>query len=351
MTSSWKAVVGLSISVLLLWWVFRGEDLGAIAAEAAAADPWWLLASVFVATSGYLLRAMRWQVLLAPLRPRIGLRARFAATTIGFMVNNLLPARAGEVARAWSLARMEKMRTSACLASLAVERLFDGMTVVGLLVVSLSLPGFRADSEVAGEYVGGAVAGFLAVLAIVVLAAALVLARPGVVRAAARPLASRLPGAAGDRVLSILDGLIEGLSALRSPVLMVRVAVWSLVFWLWHSASFWLGFRAFGIDAGYADALFLNGITALAVALPSAPGFFGPFEAAVRVALVNFVGVGENTALAFAAGYHITTFIPVTVIGLWYFWRMGFSFREVGPARKDGKGPSGRGGGRLPGRD
>jgi hypothetical protein len=335
-TSSWKSVAGLSISVLLLWWVFRGEDLGAIAAEVAAADPRWLLASVFVATSGYLVRAMRWKVLLTPLRPQIGLRPRFAATSIGFMVNNLLPARAGEFARAWSLARMERMRTSACLASLAVERLFDGLTVVALLVVSLSLPGFRADSELAGDLVGGAVAGFLAVLAIVVLAVVLALARPELARAVARPLASRLPGAAGDRALSILDGLIEGLGALRSPKLVVRAAVWSLVFWLWHSASFWVGFRAFAIDAGFAEALFLNGITALAVALPSAPGFFGPFEAAVRVALVDVLGVGENPALAFAAGYHITTFIPVTAIGLWYFWRMGFSFREMRPARKGG---------------
>lgn len=335
MTSSWKPLLGLSVSALLLWWVFRGEDLGAIASEVAAADPWWLLASVFVATAGYLLRAMRWQVLLTPLS-RTGLRARFAATAIGFMVNNLLPARAGEFVRAWSLARMAKMRTSACLSSLVVERLFDGITVVALLVVSLSLPGFRADSELAGELVGAAVAGFLAVLAIVILVVTLVLARPDVVRAAARTLASRLPGAAGDSALSILDGLIEGLGALRSPMLVARAAVWSLVFWLWHSASFWLGFRAFGIDAGYAEALFLNGITALAVALPSAPGFFGPFEAAVRVALVGVLGVGESPALAFAAGYHITTFIPVTAIGLWYFWRMGFSFRQIGLARKGG---------------
>lgn len=337
MTSSWKPLVGLSVSALLLWWVFRGEDLGAIAAEVAAADPWWLLASVFVATSGYLLRAMRWRVLLTPLRPRTGLRARFAATAIGFMVNNLLPARAGEFVRAWSLARMEKMRTSACLSSLAVERLFDGITVVALLVVSLSLPGFRANPELAGERVGAAVAGFLVVLAIVVLVVVLVLARPDAVRAAARPPASRLPGAAGDRALSILDGLIDGLGALRSPTLVARAAVWSLVFWLWHSASFRLGFRAFGIDAGYAEALFLNGITALAVALPSAPGFFGPFEAAVRAGLVEVLGFGENPALAFAVGYHITTFIPVTAIGLWYFWRMGFSFREIGPARRGGE--------------
>ncbi|MDE0075462.1 MAG: lysylphosphatidylglycerol synthase transmembrane domain-containing protein [Gammaproteobacteria bacterium] len=337
MTSSWKPLLGLSVSALLLWWVFRGEDLGAIAAEVAAADPWWLLASVFVATAGYLLRAMRWQVLLTPLRSQTGLRARFAATTIGFMVNNLLPARAGEFARAWSLARMARMRTSACLSSLVVERLFDGITVVALLVVSLSLPGFRADSELAGELVGGAVAGFLAVLAIVILGVTLVLARPYMVLAAARALASRLPDAAGDRALSILDGLVEGLGALRSPILVARTAVWSLAFWLWHSASFWLGFRAFGIDAGYAEALFLNGITALAVALPSAPGFFGPFEAAVRVALVGVLGIGENPALAFAAGYHVTTFIPVTAIGLWYFWRMGFSFRQIGLARKGGE--------------
>lgn len=341
MTSSWKPLLGLSISVLLLWWVFRGEDLGAIAAEVAGANPWWLLASVFVATAGYLLRAMRWKVLLTPLRSPTGLRARFAATAIGFMANNLLPARAGEFARAWSLARLERMRTSACLSSLAVERLFDGVTVVALLVVSLSLPGFRANPELAGELVETAAAGFLAVLVIVVLVVVAVLARPDVVRAAGHSLASRLPAAAGDGALSILDGLMEGLGALRRPGLVLGAAAWSLVFWLWHSASFWLGFRAFGIDAGYAEALFLNGITALAVALPSAPGFFGPFEAAVRVGLVEILGVGENPALAFAAGYHVTTFIPVTAIGLWYFWRMGFSFRRIGPARRGGDGARG----------
>ena len=338
MTSAWKSIAGLSISLALLWWVFRGEDPGAIAAEVAAADPWWLLASVFVATSGYLVRAMRWKVLLSPLRPRTGLRARFAATSIGFMANNLLPARAGEFARAWSLARMEDLRVSACLASLAVERLLDGVTIVALLVVSLSLPGFSADAGLASERVGGALAVFVAVLVVVVVVVALVLARPDMVLGVARLAASRLPGRAAEKVLSVLDGLIQGLGALRSPRLVVRGAVWSLVFWLWHSASFWLGFHAFGIDAGYAEALFLNGITALAVAVPSAPGFFGPFEAAVRVALVGVLGVGETPALAFAAGYHIATFIPVTVIGLWYLWRMGFSFREIGSGRK--RGPS-----------
>ena len=333
MTSAVKSVVGLAVTVLLLWWVFRGENLGAIAREAAAADPGWLLASVLVATSGYLVRAMRWRVLLSPLRRRTALGNRFAATNIGFMANNLLPARAGEFARAWSLARLEGMRTSGCLASLAVERLFDGVTVVALLVISVSLPGFGADSELAAELLGRVLVAFLAVLAAVVLAMALALLRPDVARAAARPLASRLPGGAGDRALSVLDGLIEGLGALRSPALVARAAGWSLAFWLWHSASFWLGFRAFGIDGGYADALFLNGVTALAVALPSAPGFFGPFEAAVRVALVDVLGVAETPALAFAAGYHIATFIPVTAIGLWCFWRMGFSFRDIAPAR------------------
>lgn len=330
MTSAWKSVLGLSISVLLLWWVFRGEDLGAIGAEMAAADPWWLLASVFVATSGYLLRAMRWKVLLRPLRPDTRLRNRFAATTIGFMVNNLLPARAGEFARAWAIARMEKMRVSGCVASLAAERLLDGVTIVALLLLSLSLPGFPADRGLAGELVGGAVTGFVTVLAVIVLVVVLMLARPDVVVRMARPVASRLPSPAGDKAMTVLEGLILGLGALGNPRLVLQGVAWSFVFWLWHSASFWLGFRAFGIQAGYAEALFLNGITALAVAIPSAPGFFGPFEAAVRVALVNVFGVGENAALAFAAGYHIANFIPVTAIGLWYLWRMGFSLRAMG---------------------
>ena len=339
MTMAWKSVIGLSISVALLWWVFRGEDLGAIATEIAAADPWWLLASASVATGGNLVRAMRWKVLLSPLRPHTGLGNRFAATMIGFMANNLLPARAGELVRAWSFARMEKMSVSGCLASLAVERFLDGVIIVTLLVLSLSLPGFPADAAIASQSFEGALAAMVAVLAIFAIAVTVVLWRPGLARAVARPFASRLPGRAGERVLPILDGLIEGLGALRRPSLLIRGMVWSLFFWLWHSASFWLGFRAFGIEAGYAGALFLNGITALAVAIPSAPGFFGPFEAAVRVALVNVLGIGENPALAFAAGYHIAAFIPVTAIGLWYAWRMGFSLREMGAGNGTGHAP------------
>ena len=228
---AWKSVIGLSISVALLWWVFRGEDLGAIATEIAAADPWWLLASASVATGGNLVRAMRWKVLLSPLRPHTGLGNRFAATMIGFMANNLLPARAGELVRAWSFARMEKMSVSGCLASLAVERFLDGVIIVTLLVLSLSLPGFPADAAIASQSFEGALAAMVAVLAIFAIAATVVLWRPGLARAVARPFASRLPGRAGERVLPILDGLIEGLGALRRPSLLIRGMVWSLFFW------------------------------------------------------------------------------------------------------------------------
>jgi uncharacterized membrane protein YbhN (UPF0104 family) len=112
------------------------------------------------------------------------------------------------------------------------------------------------------------------------------------------------------------------------------VFAWALVMWLVNGTSFWIAFKAVGIDAPFSAALFLQSLLAAAVAAPSAPGFFGPFEAASKVAL-SVYGIDETLAVSYALGYHLLGWIPITVIGFWYLGRMGLQLGQLGSATRE----------------
>ena len=137
-------------------------------------------------------------------------------------------------------------------------------------------------------------------------------------------------------MVGALESFLQALKVLRHPVLLTKAVVWSYVFWLWHGLSFWLGFKAFGIDLGFAAAVFTEAVVGFAVAIPAAPGFFGTFQAGADFALSGVYGVAEASALAFAFGYHLGGFFPITIIGLYYAWSIGFSMKDLGGG--DGNG-------------
>ncbi|HET9949805.1 MAG TPA: lysylphosphatidylglycerol synthase transmembrane domain-containing protein [Longimicrobiales bacterium] len=324
-----KALVGILITVLLLWWALAGVTFSEVWANVRTGNPWLLLASISVATFGFFIRALRWKVLLTPLRPNTALRSRFAAVSIGFMANNLLPARVGEVGRAYAFARLEPVSASAAFGTLVVERFMDGAVLLLLLVVPVFAPGFPAADAVADGWVGTLVrAGGVSVL--VVLAALIVMAAwPKQFTRTAALVARFLPRRLAGPVLGGLDAFLSSLAILRDPKLLVLGFAWSLFFWTWHGLSFWLGILAFGIDTGFLSAIFTEAVVGFGVALPSAPGFFGTFHAAANVALSNVYGVPEAQSLAFAFAYHFGGWVPITAIGLWYAWRLGLSLGEV----------------------
>ena len=109
---SWKAAVGVFVSAFLIWWVLRGEDPAEIVAQVSSANPWYFAAAIFLGTAGFLVRALRWKVLLHPLKADTRLHSRFASVSIGFAVNNVLPARLGEFARALALSAVEPIPVS-----------------------------------------------------------------------------------------------------------------------------------------------------------------------------------------------------------------------------------------------
>jgi len=326
----WKALVGVGISIAVLYFALRGVHPGAVLREIGRADLPLFVLAVVVNTVVFALRASRWELLLRPMRRGTRFHSRFSATSIGFMANNLLPARVGEFGRAYALSRLEPIPVSASFASLVVERLLDGITIVALLFFAMALPVFPEVATFGGRDMGAAANALLILFAAAgALLLLMVLWPEAAVRSFERTVARVLPRGLRRTLVDALRAFLGGLGVLRQPRLLVRAALWSFAVWGVNGLSFWIGFLAFDIQLPFSSAVFLQSVIALAVSLPSAPGFFGLFEGGVRVGLVEVWGVELNKALGFAIGFHMATFIPITVIGLYYVWRLGFSLREV----------------------
>jgi len=321
-------MIGILLSILLLAYALRDVSAAELLGRLADANVWWLLAATAVATSTFFLRAIRWRVLLLPAVGDIRFSSRFATVCIGFMANNLLPARLGEFARAYSLSRIEPVEVSAALASLVVERLLDALVLMTFIIPAYLL----GVADVAGP---GPLHEVFVVLIVVVslglVTSGAMVRIPGPILRLIERWSHRLaPEGVADRVTGLAASFISGLGALRHGHVFVRALFWSIIVWSANALSFYFGFLAFGIDApGIPGAMLTQTVIGFAVAIPSTPGFFGPFEAAARVTL-ELYDIAPAHIISFAAGYHITTFIPVTLLGIWYMRKLGISREEIG---------------------
>jgi uncharacterized protein (TIRG00374 family) len=244
------------------------------------------------------------------------------------MVNNIYPARLGEIARAYALTReTDRVNMTAAVASLAVDRVFDALTLMLLLVSAMLAPEFPAGVTVAGQpvqrgaalFAVGAVGLFVVLYVIVAFPQHLIRLYAAVV--------GRVAPRFVDRGSTIIQSFSEGLGVLRSPRRFIAVFLWALLHWLANALAFWIGFKAVGIDVPFSAANFLQGIIAIGVALPSSPGFFGVFEVSAKYGLEVY-GVPGGQAVSWAIGFHILSFIPITLIGLYYFGRLGLHFSD-----------------------
>src|SRR5918999_105640 len=287
MKFGWRGALGILLSVLLLAFTLRGVDFGDVArALRASSLPLFLLATV-VGTLIFPLRARRWKTILSPIDDQIPFGPLWRSTAIGMMVNNVVPARAGELARAFALTRERpSIPFSASFASLAVDRLFDAFVVLSLMLLAMLDPAFPRGERVAGQLVSHWVA---------------------------------------------WGAFASGLSVMRSPARFVAVLSWTAVHWVVNALAWWIGCKAVGIAVPFSAMFVLQGLIAIGVAVPSAPGFFGVFEALGREGL-GLYGIDPTLAVSWAIGYHLLSFIPITLIGAYYFVRLGLHFRDLGAA-------------------
>ncbi|GBD31081.1 hypothetical protein HRbin33_00028 [bacterium HR33] len=323
------AVAGLLISALLLWWVLHDVDPREVLGHAREARWWLFVLSVAVATSVFPIRAHRWRYLLERNGKKVGFAPLWHATAIGFMANNLLPARAGEVARAYAARRLAGVRFSQAVGSLAVERVMDGLVLLALMALAITLGGIGQDTAVAGVSLFRTGVGAALIFVPALGVAFWVVHRPEQSLTLLRRVFARLlPGHLALRAVDVLEGLLMGLESLRSGSRLLVVTLWSVVHWLVGGLAYWLAFEAFGIEVHWTAALLLQSLAAFGVAIPSSPGFFGPFEAVVRATL-GIYGVPASQAVSYAVAYHLAAFIPVTLLGFWSLARAHLHLSEL----------------------
>jgi hypothetical protein len=320
-------IVGAVLAIALLLWALRGVHLDQVLRHIREADPWPLALGVFLASITFVIRLVRWLLLL---RSETGARLPawplWHATAIGFMANNLLPFRAGELVRVFAATKLSGARFTATMSSIAVERIFDGLAVIGMLGVGLLFSDLPAGVVVGGVSLAGAaqVAGLLSIGAL--LGAAAIVAFPVAAERAVRKL---LPaGRFADRIVGLIEGVRHGLASLKSPALLAGVIAWSVALWLLNAAALWVSFAAFDIPVGFAGALVLQGVLVIGVSVQLTPGFVGQFEAAIVAALALY-GVTNDVASSYAIAYHGATFVPITLAGAWSLARTPVALSDL----------------------
>ena len=311
-----KIFLGLAVSGGLLAYLFHDVDVRGILARMA--DTRWGLLAVSAAMNLAVvwLRARRWYYLFPPGAAPQGLPA---AVMIGYMANNLLPLRAGELVRVY-VVRRRGQRFWTVVATLLVERVLDALAVVlvlGALLLVLPVP---RELEVAALI-------FLAVDLAAMVVLAIIAITPDRARAVVRRLTGRRATLA-HRLLQGLDTLTEGLRGIRAPQHLAPLVLWTAANWVTWAASIWVALHAAHLPLPMTAAWTVLAFVGLGVSLPSSPGFAGVFQAAVVLALALF-GVGKAEALSFSLLLHASQFIPVTLWGLILLVREHVSLAEA----------------------
>jgi len=319
---NWRLWLGILISAVFLYFALRDLELLKFWRALQDANYWWLIPGVGVYFIGVWVRAWRWHYMLRPLK-KIPTRTMFPIVTIGYMGNNIFPARAGEVLRAAVLKQREGVPISASLATVIIERIFDG--VVMLAFVFLNLPELARLTQDTGVVEGvnipqlaviGALV-FVGVLLVFIAAAMF----PRVTEKIVDVLVTRfVPRRLQARVRDLTARFLSGLESLRSPFDTLMIFFTTVIIWLLETAKYWFVMYAFPFHVSFFALMLMNGIVNLATTLPSGPGYIGTFDLFGIAVLVAYNVVYE-VAASYTIVLHVALWLPITVLGAYYYFR------------------------------
>ena len=318
----WQFWIGVLFSILFLWLALRGLSLAEVLAVLPGVKYGWLVLGVAVYFVAVWARAWRWRYLLRPLKP-ISTGRLFPVVCIGYAGNNIFPARAGELLRAVVLKRREEVAVSASLATIIVERVFDGVVMLSFVFLNLpELAGLTASSGFVGSIRTVAIYGtilFMGVLLVFLAAAMFPKKSEAVVELVINKL---IPMRFREKLLGFARRFLGGLEALRSPRDVLMVFLTSVVIWLLETVKYWFVMHAFPFEVSFFALMLMNGIVNLATTIPSAPGYIGTFDAP-GIAVLQTFGVDKVIAAAYTLVLHAALWLPITALGLYYMAREG----------------------------
>jgi glycosyltransferase 2 family protein len=315
-----RGALGIAISVVAGWILLRSVDVGAALATLGRAEPIWVVAMVGTVAVDVGARGARWRALLSPIK-HVPYRRMLGYTYLGYLANNVLPARLGELLRSHAAGEGEGLSRTTVLGTVVVERIVDTVIVVGLAgiaVVALGVGGVLAT----GVLLGAAFVGVLVVgLAVGIAAHRL----PGAARVQA--LGDRSP-----RLASLAARLREGLAVAGRPATLGQALGYSAVAWTASISTALVAGKALGIELAPLEAALLTAGVALATIVPSGPGYLGTFEL-TAVSILGGFGVGREEGFALALLIHALILAVTTVGGAVAALRLGVGMPDAGRDR------------------
>lgn len=310
----------MPISAIFLWLALRNADLGQAVEMIRNSNLALVVPAAFVLMVGIWLRAVRWRILLAPLG-RTTIMQSFSALTIGYLANNALPARLGEVARVVVLHRDAGIPRAGSLGTIVAERLFDILTLLLMLGIAAVASGW--ENPWAG-LLGLVGIGAAASLVVAYLIAARSVTLPASIVRRAWPIVDRLPR----RAVNVTEGFLAGFSNVASAGALGRILLLSVLSWTVEASVYFLMLQAMGITAGgFWLAILVSSLSNLAGVIPAGPANLGPFEYVAKATLLGFALTAE-IAVAFALAIHLLIIVPPSVIGGLLLIRSGFFGRR-----------------------
>ena len=386
----WQFLLGLIVSAFFLWLALQGLHLEEVWQDLQEGNYLWLIPSVGVYFLAVLARTWRWDFMLRPLK-RISIRRLFPVVVIGYMGNNIYPFRAGELLRSYVLYRREDVPVGSSLATVVVERVFDGLVM--LLFVFLALPFTNIENDSVQLVVNLASVAFFAALVLFFLLAAMpdrayrfteiasgklipiflsaiaavfrvlygsyrlmvnllrLLGRfplvgwigrqtPARFRRKVLGLSVKLESWSQPRptqsvqkpLLTFTERFLGGLESLRSFRNVMMIFGTSIVIWLLETVKYWFVMQAFNFEVSFFALMLMNGVVNLATTLPSAPGYIGTFDGPGIWVLHELYRVKLATATAYTLVLHAALWLPITLLGFYYMIREGMFWSDFGKA-------------------
>lgn len=315
-------LAGIIISVALLALAVRGLHLDEFVNDLRQANLIWLgpgIAAYFVAV---LIRAVRWHFLLRP-NKAVSAPGLFPIVVIGYMGNNIYPARIGELVRAYVLRRKHGVPIAFTLATVLLERLMDAIVMLGFVLIGLPRAVGLSDQVRSALGVAGVVFGFATLVFF-----AFALAPRAAASLAERIITRFLPASVAPRLVGIVERFVEGAQSLRNPLDLAGLALTSVLVWLIETVKYWCIAQGFGMTTTYLDLMLVNGMSNLFTILPGLPGAAGTFDSGSILAL-EALGVSQSLATAYTVVLHVALWLPVTALGALFMVREGLKWNDL----------------------
>ncbi|MDY6953769.1 MAG: lysylphosphatidylglycerol synthase transmembrane domain-containing protein [Thermodesulfobacteriota bacterium] len=335
-------MAGLLLSLLALYFTFRNIPFRELMAFLRRVNYWWAIPSMALVLVSFSIRVMRWQLLLSPVK-RTGFLSAYHPLMIGFMANCLLPARVGELARPAIFSKRENVPFTKVLATVGVERALDVIVLILSFVIvfasveisaslDLTFAGYHLDKatlQMTGMTTVKLLVGLVLAMALVSLKKTrtiikkVVLNLPNLLFFASPSFRDMVRERLCARLVGIIDNLAEGFQLLKSPTKLGLCLVLSLLVWAVAGASYYvLAFGCPGIQVSFLQMYAVMVILCFFISLPSAPGFWGLWEAGGVFGLLIF-GIPAGEAAGFTLANHVFQMVPVILLGLVSFTIIG----------------------------